>query len=388
MTFYQRQKARELERERERLSAHPLLLTHPDRDSAEAYFYGLVFAAVVNDDKVTEPEEVYLKKVAKALRLYSEIVEEAVTLVLGLTDEKKSALIDECLKSLPNGDMTLLFAVEFSFVWKCGEGKGDERVVLLKQLLDDSGHAIDDAGWKAVERFLRARSSDIDALVVCDGGFLTEHLQYILGDVYGDVQKAIEIARAKRSAESERANEDARRKSEIFLSEIRGYVRPNAEFWSVNEDRLRGIRTAMFEKGCKGLDVKSALESIRKVYLVRKRIAIDVDGLKPLSSAAGITGLLFGTIAAPVAAGAGAMMCAAKYKRKWAAARVEASKDWALDAWCLISLYACSTDNFGDGLPLLAGLLNMVTDETQGFPGESGWVDKFDRSVCSLFASK
>lgn len=107
---------------------HPLLKNGATRNVRDAYFLGLVFAAVANDEKLDSAEERALGDFGNALELSLENVNESIATVqrCGTDDEgveKKLALIEECVKSLKQVSFVRLFVRDFETVWNAGKGK-------------------------------------------------------------------------------------------------------------------------------------------------------------------------------------------------------------------------------------------------------------------------
>lgn len=107
---------------------HPLLKNGASRNVRDAYFLGLVFAAVANDEKLDSAEGRALRDFGNALELSLENVNESIATVqrCGTDDEgveKKLALIEECVKSLKQVSFVRLFVCDFETVWNAGKGK-------------------------------------------------------------------------------------------------------------------------------------------------------------------------------------------------------------------------------------------------------------------------
>lgn len=124
------QKVVEVERKRKEAEVrrHPLLKNGASRDVRDAYFLGLVFAAVANDEKLDSAEERTVRDFGRALELPSEDVNESIAAVqrCGTDDEsveKKLALIEECVKAMRQVSFVRLFICDFETVWNAGKGK-------------------------------------------------------------------------------------------------------------------------------------------------------------------------------------------------------------------------------------------------------------------------
>ena len=76
------------------MAVHPLVRAGLNRDVRDAYFYGLVFAAIADDYKVDKNEKEALTDIAGSLCIPVAEVNDAIGWVTSLPDEKKFALID------------------------------------------------------------------------------------------------------------------------------------------------------------------------------------------------------------------------------------------------------------------------------------------------------
>lgn len=114
-------------------SDHPLLELGVERDVRDAYFDGLIFAALSDDEKIDEPERDYLAKVAQSLDIPEDEIDER------LHNFTKSDPLNcgmEAVKSLSgkNGEVAKLFLCEFSRVWSSHHQSVDDLCEWRKQL--------------------------------------------------------------------------------------------------------------------------------------------------------------------------------------------------------------------------------------------------------------
>lgn len=104
-----------------------------DRNTRDAYLYGLVFAAFANDDEgvVDDAERRALNEVGDQLQLKDSEVDEDVRRVSRLNLDEKMELIRESVGFLDQADVAELFLCEFSEIWKLGGGSYKDLVGFL-----------------------------------------------------------------------------------------------------------------------------------------------------------------------------------------------------------------------------------------------------------------
>jgi len=121
MGFRDWEMAKDLERRIRALSVHPLVNAKADRNLREAYFNGLVFAALCDDFSVDESEKHLLTTIGSALGLAPGFVAEAIANTKSVAENNEAkyqakALFDESLnelRKLPSDGLRRLFAAEF-----------------------------------------------------------------------------------------------------------------------------------------------------------------------------------------------------------------------------------------------------------------------------------
>ena len=187
---------------------HPIVKLGADRNVREAYFGGLAFAAVANDDAIDDDERRRLVGLGSSLELPSDEVEQTLRTVASATDDEKIALIEECARQIDDAKVADLFLKEFEELWKLGGGSADEYKEFRTQLVAWMGEkvkkSLSDARQKKAEE-----------------------------------QKRIEEARCKE------AEEEARRKEQ--------------ENKNVLLDKVRGKLVAMVEAGRKPADIRQVM---------------------------------------------------------------------------------------------------------------------------------
>lgn len=105
------------------LAIHPALKADCSRDVRDAYFYGLVFAAIADDEKVDAGERAILDGVAKSMGLDEGDVDETISLIAKMASPNdKLQLIEECVSTIKDRESIVkLFYAQFVGLWVTGE---------------------------------------------------------------------------------------------------------------------------------------------------------------------------------------------------------------------------------------------------------------------------
>ena len=123
---------------------HPLVAQAARRDVRNAYLYGLVFAAIANDDSILCDEGEYLRDVCRQLGFPEGEATRAERLVQNLPDEDKIELIRDCSVHLGGKTFAKRFCEEFTTIWRMGSGDGDELREFIGIISELSGLAAED----------------------------------------------------------------------------------------------------------------------------------------------------------------------------------------------------------------------------------------------------
>ena len=152
MSLLKRNKDKQLAAEKKLAARHAIVKMGVDRNVRDAYFQGLVFAAVANDDQIDESERARLRELGEAMELSAEDVAEAIQCLADKDDDAKMGVIEECARQLTNVEVAECFLNEFSELWLLGGGDKDEFGEFKSQLVDwmgDDVRAAEDAKGKA-----------------------------------------------------------------------------------------------------------------------------------------------------------------------------------------------------------------------------------------------
>ena len=98
-------------------SNHPILALDVDRNVRDAYFDGIIFSAVVDDEQVDDSERAYLSKVALSLGIPNKEAEERIQNFLKLDSDGKIACGEELAETLKGCAGADILLCEFSLVW-------------------------------------------------------------------------------------------------------------------------------------------------------------------------------------------------------------------------------------------------------------------------------
>ena len=139
---------------------HPIVKLGADRNVREAYFGGLAFAAVANDDAIDDDERRRLVGLGSSLELPSDEVAQTLNTVSSATDDEKMALIEECARQIDDAKVADLFLKEFEELWKLGGGRADEYKAFRTQLIGWMGASVGQAFVEREQRAVEARKRE------------------------------------------------------------------------------------------------------------------------------------------------------------------------------------------------------------------------------------
>lgn len=109
------------------LCRHPLFSLGADRNARDAYFHGLVFAALANDEVVTEEERRMLSDFAPKLGFRPSAVDAVIDYERAVIEnEDENELMKDCMHVLRSPGLAELFLKDFDLVWNVGDGDEGE----------------------------------------------------------------------------------------------------------------------------------------------------------------------------------------------------------------------------------------------------------------------
>ena len=119
---------------------HPILAMKVGRDVLDAYFEGIVFAAVADDEKIDEAEHDYLSKVGSSLGIPNEEIDEKVNSFVNVDSDGKIARAVDLARVLQgSGLVATILLCEFSLVWTSHDHDASELDGTRRQLAEWMG---------------------------------------------------------------------------------------------------------------------------------------------------------------------------------------------------------------------------------------------------------
>lgn len=208
------------------LNVHPLLKLGCERYVRDAYFCGIVFAAMSDDAKIDDKEQKAITRVGKSLAFSQEEINEFLTIVSGhvkdAIDEGGSdvfALLDESAVAFKDEKVYRLFVAEYVKV--CGVKEFDAKDVehqlqdhIASPLERNINQFVFDPIEDAVAHGAHATPSELLALSEWLG---VDETRYFMLDFAGDVGDALEQERKRRDVlnETKKRRAEERRRAEI-----------------------------------------------------------------------------------------------------------------------------------------------------------------------------
>ena len=198
--------AQERAQQMRELDVHPLLKWGCDRHVRDAYFCGVVFAAVSDDDNmVDKSERKTINRIGRSLALserdigeFGETVIETVKTAIAGGGGDVFAALEESAASLKDEKVFRLFVAEYMKV--CGAKEVGESEDVRKQLVD---YACTSAGFDFNSRLFNAFGRCLVAanevagydLVVLADALGDDVVRYLMLDLVGDVADQLKSAR-------------------------------------------------------------------------------------------------------------------------------------------------------------------------------------------------
>lgn len=191
------------EKRLQELSIHPFVKRGCSRDVRDAYFQGLVFAAVADDDKIDKDERAMLADVGSSLGIQVEEIDEAIASVSALSDDNKLALVEECVNAIKGDENGVkLFCAQFVQVWMSHDHAEDELAEYLRQFAEWGGVDLPEATLNCLRKAIGENEETEEALYELSEWMEEESLKYFAVKRYGDVSQMLARIR-KQKAEAE-----------------------------------------------------------------------------------------------------------------------------------------------------------------------------------------
>jgi len=206
------------------LDVHPLLKWKCDRNVRDAYFSGIVFAALANDLKIDDVERKVIDRIAASLYLAVEERDEMVAAAqktvkadARAAEENPSeanpfSLLEASARELKGENVVRLFAAEYLKV--CGAKTlevEDARAQLSESVFSQTDVAFEPKFFKALCGCVVAGCEvhNEDLVVVADS-LGDDALRYLVLDSLGDVADRLSSARKSLAAKARKKKESAR----------------------------------------------------------------------------------------------------------------------------------------------------------------------------------
>lgn len=244
-------------------SDHPLLKLGVERDVRDAYFDGLIFAALSDDEKIEEPERDYLAKVAQSLDIPEDEIDERLQNFIK-SDPLNCGM--EAVKSLPgkNGEVAKLFLCEFSRVWSSHHQSDDDLCEWRKQLSAWMHLFYDEVFFAKFDAVTAKVLTDPTAVYSLCDDFDDDVIRYLFSDI-ADVENIF----SKKREEEERAvlphplrNSLSVEQKERYINAVRNAVDETSDN-SPTKVQQKGLHHLAISLGVNGNDARA--ESISKV---------------------------------------------------------------------------------------------------------------------------
>lgn len=294
------------------LAVHPVIKMGCSRAVRDAYLYGIVVAAIANDDKIDAEERGILDRIANSMEIPDADVEETIGHVNQMSVDEKLQLLEESVGAFKDqADLVKFFYAQFAELWLTGEHN-------LGELKEIAGML---EGWSGVE-FPTGRFKEIKAVVSNNAGLnaALDDLTAWLGDDmvmrfavsrYGNVSSRIEqsrkerrdkaeaarrkaaeakrLAAAREAAEKQRAEEKRRKEAEKvsgFFDTVASVVEGMGIFNDIrtNESTLAELRAKLIAKGLGSIDQVKVYQAIHDAFVTKvdrvsgKRTLYKADG--------------------------------------------------------------------------------------------------------------
>lgn len=264
------------------LAIHPVVKAGCGRDVRDAYFHGLVFAAIADDEKVDAAERAILDGVAKSMGLEEADVDEVISLITNMpSPDAKLQLIEECLCAIKDREAIIkLFYAQFAELWMTGEYDLGELKEYAGMFKDATGVEFLSSQMKDIKVVVSNSTeinSALDDLATWMGD---EELKHFTLHRYGDVSSRIEQSkRAKREAaeelEKKRQAEEARQKEAAKVATFFDTVSAVVEEMGILNDirtdvsTLSRFRSLLAKKGLATVDTDKTYQAIHDAFRLK-----------------------------------------------------------------------------------------------------------------------
>ena len=193
-------KAKEAESEQRLIGSHPIMKMGLGRYVQDAYFNGLVFAAIADDNKVDTEELVKLTRVAKTLNIDESEVGMSIATIEKMDDNNKIDLGKEIAMTVGDSDCALLFLCEFSLLWMSHTSCDRESLCGWRQILSEYGLAekFPENWFKRFDKIADMVAEKPEALLELEDNLSEEMIIYLFADRVEYVSSIFKTLKAKK----------------------------------------------------------------------------------------------------------------------------------------------------------------------------------------------
>lgn len=243
---------------------HPILQMGLDRNVIDAYFTGLAFAAVADDENIDDAERQKLRKIGLAMNISDDDIAAMMSDMLSRDTDAKIAVAEECANALQGTPTIPMFVCEWSQVWMSHAYKQDELDDFRAQLCEWLGVDCEKEFYSAFDAISSGAAIDAAMLHRLTARISEDDLLYLCADRTDEIKRILDAERVQKEEEEKaRKREEHVRKEEIA--------------------RLKQVRKD-FEKAldeiCKQYQERASM-SLGEVLDIKKKLAVfskdDID---------------------------------------------------------------------------------------------------------------
>ena len=246
------------------LAIHPVIKAGCGRDVRDAYFHGLVFAAIADDEKVDADERVILDGIADSMGLGKGDVDEVISLITSMpSPDAKLQLIEECLSAIKDCDSIVkLFYAQFAELWMTGEYDLGELKEYASMFKKSTGIELPSAQLKDIKVVVSNSTelnSALDDLATWMGDDELKHFAlHRYGDVTTRIEQSMKAKREAAEAARRKAEQDTQKAAaEIELRKLQSEIVKECAGWgSMHLEWVQLIKGRMCVHNVELLDLK------------------------------------------------------------------------------------------------------------------------------------
>ena len=259
------------------LAVHPVIKMGCGREVRDAYLYGIIVAAIANDDKIDAEERGVLDRIATSLEIPAADVEETIAHVNQMSVDEKLQLLEESVGAFKDqSDLVKFFYAQFAELWFTGEHNLGELKEIAGMLEKWSGVEFPTERFKDIKAVVSNAStlnSSLDGLTTWLGDDML--MRFAVGR-YGNVSSRIEQSRKEKRDAAEAARQKAEREAqkaavENELHKLQSEIVKECDSWgSMHSEWVQVIKGRMCVHNVGLLDFKSEASSVLSRRIERR----------------------------------------------------------------------------------------------------------------------